>query len=182
MRDDAGRWNERYRNRPAVSPLAPEPLGVRTELIELVPNAGRALDIACGLGAQTLWLARRGLVVTALDVSPLAVAAVVAGAASAGVEDRVTATAVDLDDGIDPASGPYDVIVCQRYRQPTLYGSIRELLRPGGLGIVTVLSEVGASDPGPYHARRGELVDSFGDLSIEYSAERDGVATVLFHR
>jgi transketolase N-terminal domain/subunit len=49
-----------------VGPLPPEVLRGREEL---VPTAGRALDVACGRGAVALWLARRGLAVDAVDAA-----------------------------------------------------------------------------------------------------------------
>ena len=40
------------------------------------------------------------------------------------------------------------MVVCQRFRDPRLYPQLVERLAPGGLLVVTVLSEVG-DEPGP---------------------------------
>ncbi len=147
--------------------MPPEPLGDRVDLAASIPTSGTAIDIACGLGAQSLWLAARGLRVIALDVSPVAIERVRAAADAAGFTDHVDARVVDLDDGIPEGTPSADVIVCQRFRHPQLYPSIIEHLAPGGIAIVTVLSEVGLSDvglsqpPGPFHAPAGELVTAF---------------------
>ena len=42
---------------------------------QLLPAGGRALDVACGRGAVAVWLALRGFVVDAVDVSGVGLAA-----------------------------------------------------------------------------------------------------------
>jgi SAM-dependent methyltransferase len=179
---DAARWDRRYRDHGAVIPCAPIPFDAHPDLIGLLPTDGRALDVACGLGAQAAWLARRGLNVTALDVSVVAVDSVRTVARTHGVGDRVSAQLVDLDDGLDVVNGPFDVVLCQRFRRPELYPSLHGLLGEHGLGIVTVLSTVGADVPGPYHAPAGELVTAFAHATIVHSLEGDGSASVVFRR
>jgi 2-polyprenyl-3-methyl-5-hydroxy-6-metoxy-1,4-benzoquinol methylase len=190
MQDDALRWNDRYRTSGPVSARPPEPLDERGDLVSLIPTAGTAIDIACGLGAQTLWLASQGLHVVALDVSPVAIERVRSAADAAGLADHIDARVVDLDDGLPGGTPIADVIVCQRFRNPQLYPSIIEHLAPDGVAIVTVLSDVGLSAvgpgqaPGPFHAPAGELVTAFTceQTEILYSAEAAGIATILAKR
>ena len=182
MDDDATRWDDRYRSASSPDPLAPEPLDTRADLLELLPDTGVAIDIACGLGRQSLWLAQRGLDVVALDVSPIAIEALRTAAAAAGLAERIDARTVDLDDGL-PADPPTaDVIVCQRFRQPSIYPQIAERLRTGGIAIITVLSEVGAESPGPFHAPPGELATAFAEFDVLYAHEDDGVSTIVARR
>lgn len=62
-------WNERYSSREKL--FTGEPNGVLvTEVTDVPP--GRALDAGCGEGADALWLARRGWLVTAVDISNVA--------------------------------------------------------------------------------------------------------------
>jgi SAM-dependent methyltransferase len=66
-------WNdlyENYRNEPAVWGARPNPVLVDT-VADLDP--GTALDLACGAGGDTLWPARHGWRVTAVDISATAV-------------------------------------------------------------------------------------------------------------
>jgi 2-polyprenyl-3-methyl-5-hydroxy-6-metoxy-1,4-benzoquinol methylase len=182
MQDDATRWDERYRSASPPDPLAPEPLDSRADLLQLLPDSGVAIDIACGLGRQSLWLAQRGLEVVALDVSPMAIDALRRAAASAGLAERIDARAVDLDDGLPSDPRTADVVVCQRFRQPSIYPHIAERLRTGGLAIITVLSEVGTESPGPFHAPRGELAAAFTDFDVLYAHEDDGVSTIVARR
>lgn len=63
---DEGFWNERYRCSPHVWSGNPNPQLV-AEIANLAP--GRALDVGCGEGADTIWLARRGWDVVPTDIS-----------------------------------------------------------------------------------------------------------------
>lgn len=58
---------------------------------------GTVLDLGCGEGGDALWLAERGWTVTGIDVSPTALARAEVAADRAGLTDRVTWVAADLD-------------------------------------------------------------------------------------
>ena len=181
MHDDAERWNARYDGRVTGEPSMPKGLGG----IEL-ERGGRCLDVACGLGEQTIWAAQQGYEVIALDVSDHAITALNGAALIAGVRDRIETKVLDLEQGL-PAEllGAFDLVICQRYRQTDLYDHLVYVLRPGGVLVVTVLSEVGLDgDPGPFHAPPGELVDAFRhlDLTILRHVEMDGEATLVARR
>lgn len=182
---DRARWDERHRAVP--DPVRPEPPEALA-LVDagLLPESGFALDLACGRGAQSLWLARRGLRVTAIDVSPVAVDEVRRAAGVEGLAAAVDARVHDLDDGlpIDVVDGHrFDVVVCQRFRDRRLYPQLLGVLRVGGLGIVTVLSEVGLdSGPSAFHARAGELRAAFATGEVIAEREADGLASIVFRR
>lgn len=77
----AEEWDERYSGEQVWSGNPNQALV--TEAAEL--DAGRVLDVGCGEGADSVWLARQGWVVTALDISSQAVTRTEAAAADAGV-------------------------------------------------------------------------------------------------
>ena len=170
--EDARRWDARHAAVGAVGALPPDALRGR---LDLLPAGGRALDVACGRGAVALWLAERGFTVDAVDVSAVGLAAL------AGVVD-VHPVRADLDRGL-PASctGPYDVVVCQRFRDPALYPAFVERLAPGGLLVVTVLSEVD-DEPGPFRAPAGELEAAFAGLDVLHHDEGGGEAHLVARR
>ncbi len=141
----------------------------------MLPTSGRCVDIASGTGAVTLWLAQLGCHVTALDVSDVAIGVLEAAANASGLTTRIDARIVDLDGGLPADLVDLDLIVCQRFREPALYEAIVDLLRPGGLAVITVLSGVGVSDPGPFHAAADELPTAFGaDERAEILREFEG--------
>jgi SAM-dependent methyltransferase len=84
-RDPHGRahWDARYASREQVWSGEPNRQLV-AEAASLPP--ARALDIGCGEGADALWLADRGWRVTAVDISPVALARATARAAEHGDE------------------------------------------------------------------------------------------------
>ncbi|OMC40031.1 SAM-dependent methyltransferase [Mycobacterium sp. GA-1841] len=144
---------------------------------DVFPVTGAALDIACGAGAASVWLARRGLSVRGVDVSPLALGHAGALAARHGVAEQCRFDVVDLDDGL-PDGPPADVVVCHRFRDPRLYRPMAERLTGGGILAVCVLSEVGAA-PGRFRAAPGELRDAFAALEVIAADEGGGQAWLL---
>ncbi|MFF1557253.1 SAM-dependent methyltransferase [Streptomyces sp. NPDC058279] len=79
-------WDSRYRESDRVWSGNANAVLVR-EVEGLTP--GRALDLGCGEGGDTVWLARQGWRVTATDISGVALERARAHAKEAGVEDRV---------------------------------------------------------------------------------------------
>ncbi len=185
MDSDRIRWDERYADHDLAVPRVPEVLEAHPALVDELPAAGRALDIACGTGAQALWLAGRGFDVVALDVSVRAIELAVAAATAHGLDGRIDARVHDADHGFPGDLGRFDVVVCQRFRDPSLYRSIVDALTPGGIGIVTVLSAAGLDgEPGEFHAPRGELGGAFAGPAAEIllDEEGDGVASIVVRR
>jgi SAM-dependent methyltransferase len=133
--------------------------------------------LACGQGLGTVWLARRGLNVWGLDVSPVAIAQARELAERNCVGDRCRFDVVDLDEGL-PAGPPVDVILCHKFRDRRLDQPIICRLAPGGLLAIAVLSEVGAAT-GPFRAVAGELPAAFADLDLVAAGEGDGYAWLL---
>ena len=182
VRDDADRWNDRYAGRLTGDPEMPKGLGG----VEL-DRSGLCLDVACGLGAQSIWAAQQGYEVVAIDASDVAITALNTAAIHHGVRERIDTRVVDLDHGL-----PIDVatrcslLICQRFRDPRLYEQFELMLKPGGVVVVTVLSQVGLDGtPGEFHAPPGELVDVFRsmeELTIERHVELDGEATLVARR
>ena len=147
---------------------------------DLFPRHGTALDLACGRGTAAVWLARRGLSVQAHDVSTVAVATARALAHSCGCAARCTVAVTDLDDGLPPGD-PVDVLLCNGFRDPSLYEPMLQRLAGGGLLALGVLSEVGAG-AGRFRAPAGELPRAFAALSVIGSGEADGRAWLLARR
>jgi SAM-dependent methyltransferase len=185
VHDDGRRWDERHGRTVQVDARPPEAIEHWPDLAALLPQTGRCLDLASGPGAVTLWLAEQGLEVKALDVSTVAIELLRAAARAAGVAERVDARIVDLDDGIPDDVRDVDLVVCQRFRDTALYPTLIERLRSGGIAIVTVLSIVGSTEPGPFHAPQGELLDLVGSderCEIVRHHEGDGIAHMVVCR
>lgn len=177
---DRNRWDATYASRNPAAPLDPGPPAAFVGHEAVFPVAGTALDLACGRGLGSLWLARRGLDVWGVDVSAVAIDQAVTLAADHGMTDRCRFEVVDLDHGL-PAGPPVDVIFCHRFRDRRLDGAIVERLTAGGLLAICALSEVGAA-PGRFRATPGELPAAFAALEVIAAGEGDGEAWLLARR
>ncbi len=179
---DRRRWDDRYGAGGALDPAPPAawPSG------RVADGAGSAaLDVACGAGAVSVWLALAGYDVTGIDVSPAAIERATALADAHGVAARCRFAVVDLDDGLATALGPlgagagsFGAVVCQRFRMPSIYPELVESLAPGGVLAITVLSVVGhVGEAGPFRAAPGELRQAFSPLlTIDADHESGGEA------
>jgi SAM-dependent methyltransferase len=125
--EDRDRWDRRWGD---GSHNEGDPPVWLAELDAELPREGPALDLAAGAGRATLWLARRGLRVTALDVSAVGLERCRERAAREGlqVETRVH----DLATTPLPA-GPWALIGCFAYLQRELFPAMIARLAPGGV-------------------------------------------------
>lgn len=173
---DRIRWDRRH---VTAGPDRPSPPEAVIRHLDWLPIRGRALDIACGRGGVAVWLAIRGLTVDALDISPVALEEGRELSRQHAVDERVTFTHWDLDAGL-PGLGSFDVVICQRFRAPDLYPRLVDALRPGGLLVVSVLSEA-FHGPGAYVAAPNELMDALGGIGLEvlWHDESTGLAHLV---
>jgi tellurite methyltransferase len=90
---------------------------------------GRALDVACGVGQNAIWLAQHGFTVDAVDISPVALEHARQAAIHTGVS--VNFIQADLDLWSPPAE-TYDLIIGFRFLNRRLWPRLQTALRPGG--------------------------------------------------
>jgi len=141
---DVGGCDAGYRTSSCLWGRAPEPLVVA--LGERTAMAGlRVLDAGCGEGRNAVHLARLGALVTAMDVSALALAhARAAWPAEPGVRWlRADVRSADL------GSGRYDVVICDSLLHwlpspeaaHALLARLRRATRPGGWHVVCAFND-----------------------------------------
>ena len=161
------RWDARHMAADDADPAPSESL---LELAPRLPAAGRALDLACGRGRNTVCLARRGLTVDAVDISSIALAKVMTLASRHDVAERVRTVEHDLVNGLAHLEHAYDVVLCLHYRQPSLWPALPGLLAPGGLLLVETLARHPSNlDVNPeFLSERDELFEAAGRLTIEF--------------
>ena len=160
-------WNERYRAGEQLFE-DPSPL-VKRYSQELKP--GSALDLACGAGRNSLFLAGQGWRVTALDGSPLAIDIVRERARERSLV--IEAAVVDLERvEFEIAPGAYDLICDCYYLQRSLIPKMKLGLRPGGIMVAIVhLADAGQPQGTPTRARPGELRAFFEGWKILHQYE-----------
>ncbi len=129
-------WEERYESTDRVWSGKPNPQLV-TEATDLTP--GTALDIGCGEGADSIWLAAQGWQVTGLDFSQAGLDRAATAPGAAGVADRTTWERADIRTWRPAAT--YDLITSQFLHlldggMPGLVARLADALNPGGTLLV----------------------------------------------
>jgi SAM-dependent methyltransferase len=129
-------WEKHYRARRAWGERA-NPLLVETAE-HLSPGA--ALDLGCGGGGDTIWLARHGWQVTAVDISATAVERVRERTRELGLGERVATERHDLARSFP--DGEFDLVSAQYFHTPftlprsQVLRTAARTLRPGGLLLI----------------------------------------------
>jgi SAM-dependent methyltransferase len=162
-RADRDHWNRRYSEQ--TWPDAPSAWLVAGA--ELLPDAGRALDVAGGTGRNAIWLAQRGWDVTIADISDVALVFALERAESLHVQLETSLT----DLGNEPLpEGPWDLVMLFQYLDRDLLMAVVGALRPGGvlIGALATVTNLERNDrpPLPYLLEDGELPGLMGDLEL----------------
>jgi SAM-dependent methyltransferase len=126
-------WEERFGGPETVWSGNPNVTLVE-QASDLTP--GRALEVACGEGGDTVWLAERGWQVTAVDFSQAGLDRTAAHAAQRGVGDKVTFEQHDLRTWQPPAAA-YDLVTCHFFHLPDhqvlpAFARLSTAVAPGG--------------------------------------------------
>jgi rhodanese-related sulfurtransferase len=156
---------------------------------DLIPRAGRALDVACGRGRHALLLASTGLHVTALDRDAAALARLQEHADRLGL--AVQTRVVDLETGSpDLGDDGYDLVVVTRYLHRPLMPQLLLSLAPGGVLLYETFlarqAETGHPKNPDFLLQPGELEQLVAPLEIlrRFEGEFDGqwIAAVAARR
>ncbi len=163
----ACKWNRIYQNKKAA-----ETAKLLTDHRHLLPETGTTLDLACGLGAEALFLASLGLESHAWDISSVALGHLIAQADHQNL--RLHPRQLFLPDQLT-FDTRFDVIVVNRFLIRALCPSIMKLLKPKGLLFYQTFHQQKRDQTGPsnpdYLLSRNELLELFADLSLVYYRE-----------
>lgn len=186
---DAGAWDERYSQKDLL--WTAEPNGFLVSEVESL-SPGRALDLACGEGRNSVWLAGRGWAVVGVDFSPIGLDKAAAFADHLGVEVEWVLSDVTT---YEPDREAFDLVVVLYLQLPVdelgfALGKASSALAPGGtLLAVTHHSEniaggfAGPQDPTILQTQQ-QLAALLPGLEIEKAervtrdAEKDGESGV----
>lgn len=133
---DRERWDAKYAAKSAPQSVCPDEW-----LMKHVEgrSPGEALELACGLGHNSIWLAQQGWSVDAVDVSSVGLKLAAQLAERSGTRD-VSWIEADLDN-FSPRAAAYDLVVVFRFLDRVqLPRLIESALRPGGLLIYETFS------------------------------------------
>lgn len=130
MSDDRGKWNRRYAEKGFYLGRDPSQyLAGNINLIMSLTTGRKALDIACGEGRNTIFLAKNGFSVTGLDISQegLAKGEIWAKREGANIDFLCT----DLE--VYEFSETYDLIINFNFLLRSLIPKMMDALNPGGV-------------------------------------------------
>jgi SAM-dependent methyltransferase len=189
---DRREWDERYSGAEFEWTTRPNQF-VAAELPDLPP--GRALDLAAGEGRNSVWLAERGWLVTAVDFSRVGLEKGRKLAAARGVDEaRIGWIVADLRD-YEPERGAFDLVLIAYLQvgaelRATVLGRAAAALVPGGTLLVvghdlTNLTEGagGPSDPEVLYTPEAISAEVSGLRvlradRVHRAVERDGAAAI----
>ncbi|GAB6904592.1 TehB: predicted tellurite resistance protein [Desulfosarcina cetonica] len=154
---DRKRWDERYLNDPGGA----EPTPILERYWPLAPM-GRAVDIACGNGRNSFFLAEKGFMVDAVDISTVATERLV------GRHPNIRVHCQDLDSWTIPAEH-YSLVLNVRFLDRRLFPMILNGLKPGG---VLIFEAFIGREKADYCLEPNELRRAFSDLRIVYYEEK----------
>ena len=161
MEADRIKWNERYADDEYQMGLNPSRfLADRIQLLKTLTPGRRALDIACGEGLNSIFLAHHGFQVTAVDISDRGIEKGESRMRSEGV--TVDFRGVDLD-GYD-IDEQYDLIVNLNFLSRELIPREVTALKPGGILLFeTILDSptLAGNHTRHYLLQSGELLQLF---------------------
>ncbi|MBO8172254.1 MAG: methyltransferase domain-containing protein [Bacillaceae bacterium] len=179
---DRDKWNRKYREKLKREPsFDPEPNPTLVELSTEL-TGGKALDIACGLGGNSLFLARLGYEVTALDVSEVAIDYVRELADREGLS--IHPERVDLEQVSLPEE-TFDLVVDTYYLDRGVLQSAQQGVKPGGLFFMETFlkTNVGGKDGhapvrDAFKLNPGELREIFKGWEMKLYREDEEAGTV----
>ncbi len=169
------KWDEYY-SRSKSEPIACITLKNHAHLL---PPCGKALDIASGLGGNTLLMAGKGLDTHAWDISQIALDKLTSFAKERGL--NITTQQRDVEQE-PPLKTSFDIIVVSQFLYRPICSNLVAALKPGGLLFYQTWHTNKPTDSGPSNPSflllPNELPNLFKDLEMVFHYEEDGFVPV----
>jgi len=170
------KWDLRYLHADHVQYPVAE---ILSENAFLLPKTGKALDVACGMGANALFLARHGLVTDAWDSSDVAIKKL--NVFANGKKLPLTPKVLDIKP-VHLKAASYDVIVISKFLDRDLCAKITDSLKPGGLIFYQTFTQEKTSLQGPnnpdFLLAKKELLNLFSRLNVVYYRENGKLGNI----
>ncbi|MGP4054158.1 class I SAM-dependent methyltransferase [Mycobacterium sp. 4D054] len=144
-------WEDRYAERDRIWSGRVNRWLAETSQLE---KPGRALDLGCGEGGDTVWLAEQGWHVVGVDISETALERAAAEVAARGLTDRVRLVQMNLSETFP--DGAFDLVSAQFLQsmvhldRERIFAAAARAVAPGGLLVVV---DHAAAPPWAVHVR-----------------------------
>jgi SAM-dependent methyltransferase len=145
-KDQRSRWDSTYSSNQDFFGKEASQLGRSALPVLLKHKVKNVLELGCGQGRDTLFLAENGMEVTALDYSETGLCQIGERASSCGVQGSVTLKIGDARNGLPFDDGTFDACFSHMFFTMQLtekelafiFAEVLRVLRPGGLNIYSV--------------------------------------------
>jgi len=165
MTNPREKWNKRWQEKARTTDWQVD--SWLEKVFPLLPK-GTVLDVACGLGRNSLFLAEKGFSVTAVDVSETALRVLDEEAGQRNLE--INTQQIDLESGALLPEGPFDLLLNFFFLHRPLLPQELARVKPGGVVVFRTFSRIGADQNEQVSASMslaaGELVRIFSGWKI----------------
>ena len=164
MTSDKEKWDYRHANNQTPT----NPLELLVQNIAFAKK-GKALDIACGMGRNSLFMRDNGFIVDSVDISPFAISHL-------QNIPNINPICADLDTFIIPKES-YSLICNSFFLERRLFPFMIEGLKRGGILVFETFvknddESYNASTNPSHFLRKNELLRAFLDLEILFYEEK----------
>jgi tellurite methyltransferase len=171
--NDQMRWNNKYNERLQDLKM-PQPNPRLQKMIHYL-TGGKALDLACGLGANTMFLAHLNYFVESIDISDVAINYLQEQAVKNNL--HINARVADLSNKMIGEDGTFDLIVITYYLDRALFPAVKELIKDQGYFFMETFYQspktIGQSVSNKYKLQPKELLREFADWKVIYFEEHE---------
>jgi 2-polyprenyl-3-methyl-5-hydroxy-6-metoxy-1,4-benzoquinol methylase len=173
--DSKTKWNSKYKerldqwNEPVVNPRL---LNLAASL-----HGGRALDIACGLGANSLFLALLNYQVEAMDISDVAINFVHEQARRNQLSIHPLVCDLTELETINWVKNSFNLVVMTYYLDRTLFPVVKSLIQQDGYFFMETFYQTSKKQQegvsSQYKLQSNELLSEFSDWKIVFFEENE---------
>ncbi|WP_134701509.1 methyltransferase domain-containing protein [Ammoniphilus sp. YIM 78166] len=176
---DRIKWNEKYRQKLQERLCPPPPNETLLGIVSSYLTGGSCLDLACGLGGNSFYLAKHGYQVTAVDVSDVALDFIQEKATDHGLS--ILTQQQDLDQ-IQLQEEAYDLVIVTYFLDRKLFPSLKQAVKKEGLLFMETFYQEDHAPPEmnpAFKLKTDELRTEFDDWSILYWNQAKGIQSIL---
>ena len=97
-----------------------------------LPKKARILDLPCGFGRHSVWLAQMGHSITAVDIDAARVVATRKAVGALSGAHSVRCMEADAEEPLPLRANSFDLAIVVHFYAPSIFEAVARVLRPGG--------------------------------------------------